>query len=161
MAAQRDFANGYNNGSRAEMISNVQKWFPDLTCITRLMYASDGRLFCVANGRLARTVPSIEGSWQGDALGYFHFEMSILNLMISLVHKLWPDGAMTVDLSADAPRSAAPPESLVARAGYVWIADDLVLVARRCDIVKACMCVLEEAPKYGMHPAAGKLTDHI
>ena len=69
VAVQLDFANGYNNASRAAMISNVERWFPSLTRYTRLMYGTAGRLFCVADGSLLDMVPSIEGSWQGNPLG--------------------------------------------------------------------------------------------
>ena len=50
VAVQMDFENGYNNCSREKMCSNVQKWFPELTAYTRMMYGTAGRLFCMSNG---------------------------------------------------------------------------------------------------------------
>ena len=41
VAVQLDFANGYNNASRAAMIPNVERWFPSLTRYTRLIKAGN------------------------------------------------------------------------------------------------------------------------
>ena len=79
--------------------------------------------------------------------------MAILDFMRAIEYHLAP-GLVLRDATAS---DYKQPEHVAARSGLVWIADDLVLVSSRSDIIRAVDWVLESAPLYHLWPAVGKL----
>ena len=131
IALSLDLKNAFNSWSRDVMWSTVQRHFPKLEALIRLMYQSEADIYVAGNGSERATVKNGVGSRQGCAFGSFLFCLA-LQPVIDQLQTEFPD-LLILSYCDDCMIVGQPRRAIAAMKRYTQLVNEKLQMQLRPD----------------------------